>query len=358
MVEVQHHVPGFDAKTFGFIGLESVPGRRRFPARVAVLKPLPVQVVGEGLHFAFIAFGFDDVRFVNGRGCIFGYFKKLDELADCAVGFGRKRLHRRHARRHVVADTLLQREGIAVVFGQSQARNPRTALLVGHANGPIVGRVRVAVAGIKQVEIFPREIQPAVFVERFPIVFPDGLLKLTLPRRNRLVVRSGRRRKIVGRVSPHLMKIGVQVGHPLLVQGRPLLRFPLHLPGPVAVEVVEVVVHPSTRPGFAVLPGIGVGIEGSPYFLIVPIDVPVEAVGVGAGIEHHDGIGQDTPAGGILRVEQIEHHLHDSFRRNRLVAVNVVIHPGNGGGSGGRLPIHQPDAFEVIGANFFKLREV
>ncbi len=66
--------------------------------------------------------------------------------------------------------------------------------------------------------------------------------------------RLGSGRKIVGSRRTHLVEIGVEVWHPLVVELDALLRLLLHLPGPVTIQVEEVVVRPTAGPGFVVFP--------------------------------------------------------------------------------------------------------
>jgi hypothetical protein len=117
-------------------------------------------------------------------GLVRAFSKKPHELRHGAVGVGRKRLHRHEARRDVVGDAFLERQGIAVGFLDGKPRAAIAGLLERHADGPVVSRVRIAVAGVEEVEVFAREVQPAVAVEFLPVGVADEALKLALPGRD------------------------------------------------------------------------------------------------------------------------------------------------------------------------------
>ena len=63
---------------------------------------------------------------------------------------------------------------------------------------------------------------------------------------------------------------------------------------------------------------------------VVPVRVPVAAVGVDAGVDDDDGVFQPVLHLLVLGVGQVVEHLHHGFGAHGLVAVHVVAQPAHG----------------------------
>ena len=146
--------------------------------------------------------------------------------------------------------------------------------------------------------------------------------------------------------------------HPLVVELNALLRFLLLLPGPIAVQVEQVVVKPATRPRLVVFPGPGGRVGLRRHHPVVPLHVPIAPVGIHTGVENNDRTFQDFLGRSIIFIQQFVHHLHHRLRRNGLVAVDVVAEPGDGRrfGSGGTL--QQTDALQIVGTDGFQSGQI
>ena len=164
-------------------------------------------------------------------------------------------------------------------------------------------------------------------------------------------------REVVGIIRPHFVEIGVYFGQPLVVERDALAGFLLSLPGPVAVQVEVVVVEAAAGPGLVVLPGVGLGVGRLVTDAVVPVGVPVMAVGVHARVHDNDGIFEPVLHLLVLRVGQVIEHLHHGFGAHGFVAVHVVAQPAHGrllplAGAG-----FQPGQLEVVMAHVVEAAE-
>ena len=192
----------------------------------------------------------------------------------------------------VVGDAVGEGERVALSGADGEARAPPAALLVGHANGAVERRPRIAVGGIEEVEDLPGEIEPALLVEVPGVVLADHHLEHALPRGDVFVIGLGGGREVVRLIDALLVEVDVDVGEPAVEERDALLRLLLRQPCPVAVEVEPVVVGASARPRLAVLPGVGVGVRRAPHPLVVPDHVAVASVRVDTRIEDDNGVGE------------------------------------------------------------------
>src|SRR5690606_15426985 len=103
---------------------------------------------------------------------------------------------------------------------------------------------------------FAGKEKPTVFVKIFGVVLSYFVLEFPLKRSDYFVERLRARRKIIGIVDKLLVKINMDLRHPLVVDFQPLLRFHLACPHPIAVQIEKIMVWPPTGPRFVVLSGV------------------------------------------------------------------------------------------------------
>ena len=179
------------------------------------------------------------------------------ELAAHLVGGLGDRRNRLQARRDVGRDPAGQRQRVALGGDDREPGAARAALLVGHAHGAVERRPGVAVAGVEQVEALAREVEPAPVVEDAGVGAADLGLERPLVVGHAWVERLGGRREVVRAVDALLVEVDVDGGPPAVVERQPRARLGLRPPGPVAVEVEEVVVKAAAGPRLVVLAAVG-----------------------------------------------------------------------------------------------------
>ena len=123
----------------------------------------------------------------------------------------------------------------------------------------------------------------------------------------------GRRREIIGAVVSHFMVIDVNMRHPAVVNLEPLPAFNLGDPCPVAVQVEQIVVETSARPGLDVLAGEYMGIGYPVGSLGIIIHVAVAAVGIYSRIHHHNRIFEPCRPFSIVGIGKPVDGLHGCF---------------------------------------------
>ena len=185
-----------------------------------------------------------------------------------------------------------------------------SSLLIGHTDGAIEGRVGVAIAGVEQVKYLAGKIEPAVFVKIAGVVLTDLYLEVSLEFRDVGVVRLRCRRKVVRIVIPLFVKVSVDVGHPFVVFYDALLRLHLRLPGPVAIQVKEIVIGTASGPGFPVFAYGRVDIAGGSSYAAVPAGITRITVRVDGWVQDDNGVFQPFLNFGILGIYQIVNYTH------------------------------------------------
>ena len=229
----------------------------------------------------------------------------------------------------MVADAVGEGERVAFGGADRETCTAAAALLVRHADGAVERRPGVAVAGVEEVEHLAREVEPPVGVEDLGVRGADAGLELALPRRDGVVEGLGARREVIRALDALLVEVDVDGRHPRFVQGEAGAGLGLRAPGPVAVEVEEVVVEPAAGPRLVVLPGRWVGVGLPPAPLAVAAEVALAAVGVEARVDHDDDLAQPRLRAGVARGEG-EERRHGGFGADGLVAVHVVAQPDDG----------------------------
>ena len=297
---------------------------------VAVLNAVAVEEFRQALHPPPGGSAGDDVSEVLSGRFRPGFFEVAAEVARQAVAFPAAEGYGVEGRRVVVLDAVPQGEGVAVGEVHGPPAAVAAPLLVGHPDGSVEDRVGIAVAGVKQVKALGGEVEPAVLVEGTGVVLADLLLKVALPARNVLVVGGGGGGEVVGGVVPLLVQVGVEVGHPLQVVRHALPGFGLRLPGPVPVQVEEVVIDAPAGPGLTVFPAHQFRIWEAGGYLAVPVRVAVVAVGVQGGVDDDDGVLQPVVRRPVVRVRQRVQDAHAGLAARRFVAVDAEAEPDDG----------------------------
>ena len=226
----------------------------------------------------------------------------------------------------MVHHPIFQGEGVAIAQGYCQTCTD-APLFVCHADGAIVHRISIAVAGVQQVEYFFGKIQPALLVKVFGVVFANLYLKIALPLGDVAVVRLGCWRKIIRVVGALLVNVHMHLGHPFVVFNQALAGFDLGLPGPVAVEVKVVVVDSATGPGLLVLAGVGAHIGSSAHYVAVPMGITRVAVRVDARIDDDQGVVEPVFGGTVLGIDQFVDHFQATFSPRGFIAVYRITQP-------------------------------
>ena len=239
----------------------------------------------------------------------------------------------------VVVAPLGEGEGVALGTQEGTAGPPAAALLVGHPDGAIEDGVGVAVARVEEVVDLAGEEEPTVGVEDAGVAAADLGLEAALVVGDVGVEGLGGRGEVVAVLRAHLVEVGVDVGLPPLVEPEALLGLYLRGPGPVAVEVEQVVVGPPPGPGFDVVPGARRGLEGGGLAAADAVGVAGVAVGVEARVEDDDGIaqeGRERVAGNVAVGEgrggggEVVEHLRTRLRAGHLIAVDREGQPDDG----------------------------
>src|SRR4051812_10779885 len=107
----------------------------------------------------------------------------------------------------MMCESVLECEWIALAGGDGEAAKAAATLLIGHSNGPAVGRVGVAVTRIIQIENFFCEVEPSLRIKILRIVFSDHDLELTLPVRDHVMIRLDGGGEVVGIIIALLMEV-------------------------------------------------------------------------------------------------------------------------------------------------------
>ena len=146
------------------------------------------------------------------------------ELLEHAVGVGGGSFDRGQAAFHVVLDAVGQRQGVAHRRFNGTSSPSASALFVGHANGALEHRPRVAIRRVEEVKHLTGEVQRAALVEVLGVVGADVALAFALPWGDDFVVRLRRGREIVRAVDTLFVEVDVHLRLPLLIEGRACFR--------------------------------------------------------------------------------------------------------------------------------------
>ena len=169
----------------------------------------------------------------------------------------------------------------------------RGRLLVGHADGALVHRPRLAVAGIERVVDLADEVGEAALVEARGVGAAERVEPLRLRRRDVGVDGIGRRREVVRAFATHLVQIDDDVRE---VVERDLLasaRLRLGPRDPVAVHVEQVVVGAATGPRLIALRGQAIAIGHGRAARLVLEDEARAPVGVLERVDEHQRVARD-----------------------------------------------------------------
>src|SRR4051812_20672327 len=112
--------------------------------------------------------------------------------------------------------SIFQCKRISFFGGNLQSTETPATLFVGHTNSTAVGGIRIAIAGIIQIEYLFSEIQPTLFVKIFCVVLADHRLKFTLPVADHFVKGLYCGSEIIGIIVSLLMEVNVNVRQPFV----------------------------------------------------------------------------------------------------------------------------------------------
>src|SRR5690554_2785319 len=113
--------------------------------------------------------------------------------------------------------TIYQCEFITFIGVNSQSGSSMTCLFIGHSYSTHIGGIGVSITGIQKIKTFSCKKQPSLCIKIFGVIFPDLGLEITLPITDYLMEGFGSGSKIVGFVDALLVKIDVDMRHPLVV---------------------------------------------------------------------------------------------------------------------------------------------
>ena len=204
-------------------------------------------------------------------------------------------------------------------------------LLIGHADGAVKHRPPFAVAGIKRIEHFPREVIETEAVKPRGVVPPIDFLPLGLRVRQVWVPRLRRRGEVVGRIRAHLVQVNEHHREPLQKRLHPAPRFRLRERKPVPVHVKQVVVHASGGPGLIVLGRLRVLVRLWPARLAEVVDEAVAPIGILHRVDDDHALIQNLlDQLVILRRRQVVGGQQARIGAGDFVPVHPVLQPGHG----------------------------
>ena len=258
----------------------------------------------------------------------------------------------------LVGNPLGEGERVAVGNDDAQSGEAATALLIGHADGALVGRPGVAIARVEQIEDFAGVVQAEILVEITGVVAADLHLELTLEFGEGFVVRSRGRREVIRTFGTHFVEIGVHMRIPFVIEARADLRFLLRLPRPVAVQIEEIMVGASTGPWLVMLARIAVHIHGFSNGLMVPDRVTIASVRVHGRVDDHNGVFEPFLGFSVGGIGQLVQRKQRRFQAHRLVSVDVVAQPDDGDAVIDRGSIQQAHTTQVVLADLLQFIHV
>jgi hypothetical protein len=254
----------------------------------------------------------------------------LEEVAEEPRAIARGRVSSRDSRVEVMHDALpVGQRGVVVTLEDEPASG---RLLVGHADGAVEDRPRLAVARIERVVHLADEVREAAVVESRGGGAAEGLEPADLIGRDEWVQRIGRRREVVGRVAAHLVEVDDDVREVVERDLQPAARLGLRLREPVAVHVEEVVIGSPARPRLVVLGAEPFAVGRRRATELVLEEEASPAIGIFERVDEDDRLAKDrvdhrVAAGG----EQVICLGEGGVGRGDLVAVNGMHEPGDDG---------------------------
>ena len=254
----------------------------------------------------------------------------------------------------MVQNTVAQFQCISIIGNHCPSTPWSAGLLVSHANSAVEGRIRIAVRGIEQVENFFGKVEPAFFIEVTGVVLSDFSLKVALPWRDILMYGFGCGRKEIGIINTLLMHIRVHMWQPLVINIQSLAGFGLRCPGPVAVQVVVIVIGSSAWPGFTMLAGLLTRIGALVARHPVPVCISVVTVGVYGRINNNYRIFKVFPDFFILSGSQIVCKQHTRLRTRCFIAVNTHADPHDGRLIRRRISLGHSGQSKIVQSNLFQ----
>ena len=157
------------------------------------------------------------------------------------------------------------------------------------------------------------------------MIFTNFFLEVALPVGNHFMIRFCSWRKIIGFVDALFVEVHMNVRQPLVVLLHANCRLNLCHPGPIAVEIKQVMVGAATRPSFIVARAEALHVNWVGAILIVKVDIAVTAIRVQARIHDHKCVFKIAS----LVCEQAIGRLHGSFSTRTFIAMYVVGQPNN-----------------------------
>ena len=224
----------------------------------------------------------------------------------------------------MMRQSILQTQRITLWLNDAESRIAPTGLLICHPNSAVKDGIGIAIAGIKKVENFASKIEPVVFIKILRMVLSDGILEVALPFGNGVMIGFGSGSKIVGRIVALLMKIDVNMRHPLLELLYTLAALFLREPRPVAVQIKIIVIRSSSGPRFVMFASFAVGIKLITHRLFIPVHIAVAPVGIEHRIHNYDRILQPGFGAIVAGAYELVNCFHGSLAAGGLVAVHIV----------------------------------
>ena len=258
----------------------------------------------------------------DGRAAVF------EKVAQQALAIAGGRVGGRDGGVEVMHDALAIRQRGVVVAGEDQPARRR--LLVGHADGAVEDRPRLAVPGIERVVDLADEVREAAIVEARGVGAAERLEPADLIGRDERVERIGRRREVVRRVAAHLVQVHDDVREVVERDRQPPACLRLRLREPVAVHVEQVVVRSPARPRLVVLGAHAIAVGHGRASQLVLEEEARAAVRVLERVDEHDRLAKNRVDHRVAaRGQQVVRLGQRGVRRRDLVAVDGVHQPGH-----------------------------
>ena len=282
---------------------------------------MKLQQVGERLRLRLV--GRPEV---NAPGTLGGLQAGRHEVLQEPVGVPPGGPHRGQRGGQVPADAVGQGQQGAVGAVDRQPAAAAPGHLVGHADGAVQAGIGIAVAGVEEVVVLRLVVGPALAVEGLGVGAAEGVEPGQHAAVDARMHRLGGGREEVARVRGHLVEVHVDLGLPGAVGGDAAAALLLRRPGPVAVEIDQVVVLAAAGPGLEVLGGDAVDVRRLALALLVAVEVALAAVRVAQRVDQHDDVVEQPRPVTLRGGERVRRH-HGGLGGGRLVAVHAVGQP-------------------------------
>ena len=315
------------------VGDEVGAGRQRARSELhrlvgaAHLDPLRREIPGQPIGTRRILTRDEDV-FADGSLLAFadGRAAELEIVAQEPLAVARGGHRGRDRRVEMVHDAVAigQRLAVAPRKGQPAGRG----LLIRHADRPLHGRPRIAVAGVEGVVHLADVVGPASLVEPRGVGPAKEVPRCRLALRVVRVERFGGRREVVGVVTALLVEVHGDLRLVLKRNCNPASRFGLRLCKPVAVHIEQVVIRTAARPRLVMFSAVWRRVGSGGPALHVLKDEPGSTVGVLHRVDQDERValyGVDALVA-LRRQQVIRLHQRRICRRD-LVAVHAMNEP-------------------------------